>query len=489
MLAVLSRGEMAEVDARAVAAVGLEELVARAGHAVGVAALDLLGSSYGKRVVVLAGGGNNGADGRTGARLLARRGVRVMIVELSRSSSPPRQLPPCDLVIDAAFGTGFRGSYSAPEPPAGAAVLAVDLPSGVDADTGFAAAGAVRASATITLGALKPGLLFGGGRELTGRLRLARIGLDTSGATVHLIEDADLDGVLPVRRRGDHKWSAAVYLVAGGLGTEGAGSLASLGCLRAGSGMVRLLRPGPLGEAGGAGPGSFSLGSSGPSDPLEVVRRHLPAGGDLPETVLADLGASRALVLGPGAGTTETLAQALRELVSRAPLPLVLDADGLSALGGLDQAASVLGSRSHATVLTPHDGEYARLTGEKVPADRLGAARALSARLSSVVLLKGSTTTVAAPDGRALVVTAGSERLATAGTGDVLSGVIGAFVARGIDPFAAAALAAHVHGRAASRSPVDALVASDLPRLIAEELMAASARAGLDPIGSLEVEH
>lgn len=489
MLAVLSRAEMAEVDAAAVAGAGLEELVARAGHVVCVGALDLLGSSYGKRVVVLAGGGNNGADGRTGAALLARRGVRVTIVEVSRSSRPPARLPPCDLVIDAAFGTGFRGSYSAPEPPAGAAVLAVDLPSGVDADTGLAAGGAVRASATVTFGALKPGLLFGAGRELSGRLRLARIGLDTSGATVHLIEDADLAGVVPVRPRGGHKWSAAVYLVAGGVGTEGAGSLASLGCLRAGSGMVRLFRPRPSGESGGSGSGSLSFASSGPSDPLEVVRRHLATEADLSETVLADLGASRALVVGPGAGTTDELAHQLRELVRRAPLPVVLDADGLSALGSLDQATSVLGSRSHATVLTPHDGEYARLAGEKVPADRLGAARALSARLSSIVLLKGSTTTVAAPDGRALVVTAGSDRLATAGTGDVLSGVIGAFVARGIDPFAAAALAAHVHGRAASRSPVDALVASDLPRLIAEELMAASHGAGLGPVGSLEVEH
>jgi NAD(P)H-hydrate epimerase len=172
----------------------------------------------------------------------------------------------------------------------------------------------------------------------------------------------------------------------------------------------------------------------------------------------------------------------VRSLVARAEVPVIVDADGLGALGPVDQAREVLAGRKIPAVLTPHDGEFARLAAtaagadshpgpDRHPgADRIAAARSLASRLGAIVLLKGSTTVVAAPDGEAFLVTAGSSRLATAGTGDVLSGVVGAFLARGLDPLRAAALAAHVHGRAAGLGLAEGLVAGDLPVLVAKVL-------------------
>jgi NAD(P)H-hydrate epimerase len=181
-------------------------------------------------------------------------------------------------------------------------------------------------------------------------------------------------------------------------------------------------------------------------------------------------------VIGPGLGSAPKVVASVRRLVAEAEVPVVVDADGLGALGSLERAAKVLAGRSVPAVLTPHDGEYERLArttegGDGRPgADRLGAARSLASRLGAIVLLKGSTTVVAAPDGRGLLVTSGSARLATAGTGDVLSGVVGAFLARGMDPFRAAGLAAHVHGRAAGFGFAEGLLAGDLPELVATVL-------------------
>ena len=160
--AVLTRDEMRAADTAALASVSHEALVTRAGTAVAHAALRLLGGAYGRRVVVVAGKGSNGADGRVAAGVLARRGARVQVLE-AEDVGPGAALPPCDLVVDGAYGTGFRGSYDAPAVPAGAAVLAIDIPSGVDADTGEAPGDAVRADRTVTFAALKPGLLQGAG--------------------------------------------------------------------------------------------------------------------------------------------------------------------------------------------------------------------------------------------------------------------------------------------------------------------------------------
>lgn len=434
---VVTPAEMRAIDAAAPDPV--EALVARAGAAVARLALDLLGGTYGRRVVVVAGKGNNGADGRAAAVRLRRRGVRVEVLD---AAVAPDRLPPSDLVIDAAYGTGFRGEYKAPD-PAGAPVLAVDIPSGVNGLSGEAGAGAVRAARTVTFAALKPGLLLGEGRERAGEVTAADIGLDVSSATAALVEPSDVPAWLPARPVHAHKWQAALYVVAGSPGMTGAAHLCARAAMRAGAGTVRLAIPGAPPDA------PF----------LEVVARAVPAAG-WAAAVLEDAKRTKAVVLGPGLGRAEEVQAAVRELVARAPQPLVIDADGLYALDG-----GPLG-RTGGTVLTPHDGEFARLTGAKPGADRLAATRDLAARTGAAALLKGATTIVAAPGGRALFSATGDARLATAGTGDVLAGVIGAFLAMGLDPLRAAGLGAYVHGAAGRRGWRRGLVAGDLLDLL-----------------------
>lgn len=456
MRPVLTGAEMGRVDALAARTVGLDVLVGRAGAAVARTALSMLGGAYGRRVVVVAGRGHNGDDGRVAAVALERRGARVEL-------RPPGEQSPlsrCDLVIDAAYGTGFHGTYPAPavppRPDGGrrAMVLAVDVPSGVDANTGVACPGAVHADRTVTFGALKPGLLLEDGPEHCGVVGVDPIGLPVDGAAAHLVEDADVGLLLAPRRRNGHKWDAAVYVVAGSPGMLGAAALAASGALRGGAGMVRLGSP-------GVAPGAVPV--------TEVVARALPAA-DWALPLLDDLGRCRSLVLGPGLGTTPETVVAIRRLVAEAAVPTVVDADGLSALGTAEEAARLISSRRAPVVLTPHDGEYARLVGSRPSRDRCAAARELAQRTRAVVLLKGSATVVASPSGDVLIVASGSTRLSTAGTGDVLSGIVGAFLARGASGLHAAALAAHVHGRAAARGHAEGLVAGDLPPLVAEVL-------------------
>jgi NAD(P)H-hydrate epimerase len=457
MQPVHTRDELRAADAAAIAEVGLDTLVARAGTAVATAALRRLGTGYGKRVVVVAGRGHNGDDGRVASALLRRRGVRVTELD---PGALPATLPSCDLVIDAAYGTGFRGEYRAPKVPEGVPVIAVDIPSGLDCDTGSACEGAVRATATVTMAALKPGLLIGQGRELSGRVELAPIGIAVAPGKLWLVEDADIASWLPVRPPETNKWRSACAVVAGSSGMLGAARFSSSAAQRAGAGMVRWCVP-------GAAPDSLPAS--------EAVARAVPAA-DFAEVVLEELARCQAMVIGPGLGSNPGVVASVRSLVARAEVPVIVDADGLGALGPVDQAREVLAGRKIPAVLTPHDGEFARLAAAAAGADsppgpdRIAAARSLASRLGAIVLLKGSTTVVAAPDGEAFLITAGSSRLATAGTGDVLSGVVGAFLARGLDPLRAAALAAHVHGRAAGLGLAEGLVAGDLPVLVAKVL-------------------
>ncbi len=329
-------------------------------------------------------------------------------------------------------------------------MLAVDIPSGVGGDTGEVSGRAWPAERTVTFAALKPGLLQADGIELAGRVDVADIGLVPAGAHAHLVEDADISRLVPARRRDGNKWTSAVLVVAGSPGMTGAAGLCARAASRAGAGMVRLGVP-------GAAPGS-------PEAP-EAVGVSLPAEGWATEA-LAVLERCRAVVVGPGLGRDESVAADVRRLVAESPVPVVIDADGLFALGALDCRLSA----GAGTVLTPHDGEYRRLAGTAPGRDRLAAARSLAGLAGGVALVKGSTTTVAGPDDDVLVSTAGSSRLATAGTGDVLSGVIGALLARGVPAAAAAGLAAHVHGRAASMGRPEGLVAGDLPDLVADVL-------------------
>lgn len=433
-----------------------EVLVQRAGAAVARAALSMLGGTYGRRVVVIAGKGNNGADGRVAAERLRRHGVRVQVVD---AGEQPDRLPRSDLVIDAAFGTGFRGTrrpgggahveYAAPD-PSGAPVLAVDIPSGIDGLTGEAGEGAVRATATITFAALKTGLLLGDGVEHAGRVTVADIGLDVSRSTIGLVEAADVGGWLPPRPRESHKWKSALWMVAGSPGMTGAADMAARAAMRAGAGTVRLGIPGH---------------PPAPRFP-EVIGRVLSEEGWDSEVVEGDLGRMKAVVLGPGLGRSDATAGAVRRLLATAKLPVVVDADALYALGSLDDPPKFLRRRPAPTVLTPHDGEFSRLAGCPPGPRRISAVRHLAFTTGATVLLKGSTTIVADPAGDVFLTTAGDARLATAGSGDVLAGIVGAFLAQGLDAPRAAAAGAFVHGTAAGLGWPRGLVAGDLLDLL-----------------------
>jgi NAD(P)H-hydrate epimerase len=401
-------------------------------------------------VVVLAGKGNNGADGRAAARRLRRRGVRITEVD---ANDAPTRLPTADLVIDAAYGTGFRGEHHAPD-PGEAPVLAVDIPSGIDGRTGEEHGRALSARLTVTFAAMKPGLVLEPGRSRAGTIVVADIGLDVGRPAAALVEEADVAAWLPSRSPSAHKWASGVLVIAGSAGMTGAGHLAAAAAQRSGAGMVRLGSPGLADD---------------PARPTEAVGLDLPASG-WASVALAAAPRFRAVVVGPGLGTADGTRSAVVELLAGTDRPCVVDGDGLTALGG--GAGQILAARTGPTVLTPHDGEHERLAGRAPAADRFAAARDLAVSTGAIVLLKGPTTVAAAPDGRVRVVTDGDARLATAGTGDVLSGVIGALLARGVEPLEAAASGAWLHASAGGVGPREGLVASDLvdglPAVLAE---------------------
>lgn len=469
MIPVVTPSEMAAIDAAAAETVDV--LVERAGAAVAVAATEMLtgrregaaaaleagrpsgalrGALRGRRVVVVAGRGNNGADGRAAARYLQRAGAECRTIAPDSAA-----IPPGDLLIDAALGTGLSRPWRPPELIEGSPdeVLAVDIPSGVDGLTGEVGDGALAATRTVTFAALKPGLLLHPGRRLAGSVSIADIGLNVAAATAHLMTTSDVAEHWPRRSDDAHKWRSACWVVAGSPAMRGAASLASLAALRAGAGYVRLSVPGAEADA---------------AVPTEVVFVPLPADGWHSEV---DSARFRSLVVGPGLGRRPETAASVRALAARATVPLVLDGDALAALG--HQVGEVLATAEAPVVLTPHDGEYELLTGHRPGADRLAAARAL-AGVGATVVLKGPSTVVAAPDGTAHFVTSGDARLATAGTGDVLAGMIGALLAQGTSPLLAASLAAHTHGLAASLLPPVGLIASDLLGAIPAALASAT---------------
>jgi ADP-dependent NAD(P)H-hydrate dehydratase / NAD(P)H-hydrate epimerase len=431
VIPLLSTAQMREADALAVAKFGTDALVAAAGTAVALEAQSMLGSCYGSRVAVLVGPGLNGADGLVAASWLRSRGAKVDVIDVANQ---PKELRGYELVIDAAFGLGCSRPYVAPSVAVGTLVLAVDLPSGVDSDTGELLSSPMNADVTLALGALKPAHVTGPAAAICGHLRFAGLGI-VQRFDDGLMEDSDL-GVLVQRETTDHKWTHAIQVLAGSTLMPGAADLVVRGALAAGASMIRLASRGDVAE-------SVDL-------PAEVVRTDAA-------TVEPR---SRCVVAGPGLGTDSL--EWLRERLSEASMPVVLDADGLNR----DLVPSKTSNEAR-WVLTPHEGEFVRLTGEALPANHLDAVRSLARDLDCVVLLKGATTTIADRDGRVRIVRSGTPTLATAGSGDVLSGVIGATIARGHDQLEAAALGAHLHGRAGASLPVYAS-ASDLPLAISE---------------------
>lgn len=435
-------------------------LMQRAAAGLAVACARRLGKVYGARVVLLVGGGDNGADALWAGSRLARRGARVTAVltgeprpdalaELraagGRTAEVATHLATADLVVDGLVGIGGRG----PLRPAAAAlaeqcvghdVVAVDLPSGVDADTGAVVGPAVRAALTVTFGTLKPGLLVGAGRRHAGRVELVDIGLAPylPPADVEQLTPRDVAALLPVAEPGSDKYSRGVVgVAAGSTRYTGAGVLTVGAAVRAGVGMVRFV---------GAPHAAEQVRTRWP----EVIVTEARGAG------VVDAGRVQAWVVGPGLGTDDEAAATVEAVLAQ-DVPVLVDADGLTLVA---QHPEWLRRRTAPTLLTPHNREFTRFRlagGEQMsPAavsdDRLDAARRLAGALGVTVLLKGDATIVAEPGGRARVNPTGSPLLATAGTGDVLSGACGALLAAGLDPLDAGSVGAYLHGRAGALS-------------------------------------
>jgi len=440
VIPILTSSQMRVDDARAVAERGVESLVNAAGTAVGFEAKRLLGFCYGARIGVITGPGLNGSDGKVAAAWLKARGARVDIIDVSLQ---PSLLRGYDLVIDAAFGLGCSRPYVAPKVAAGTKVLAIDLPSGVESDTGEILGSPLHADVTVAIGALKYAHVTGAGSNLVGELRFVGLGI-VPVFSDGLIEDRDL-GPLVVQGRDDHKWTHAVGALCGSSLMPGAAELVVRGALAGGASMVRLSSRGEV--------------ANQVRIPPEAVHAN---------DAKVDPRCS-SVVAGPGLGS-EAVAW-LHERLADVRVPVVLDADGLDRSLLPDQTRG-----EHRWILTPHAGEFARLIGGAIPTNRIEAVRALARETGCVVLLKGPTTILADPTGKLRIVRAGTPALATAGSGDVLSGLIAGAIARGNDTLSAGALSAHLHGRAGARLPVYG-VASDIPlaaTAILQELKTAS---------------
>jgi NAD(P)H-hydrate epimerase len=507
MRPILTPDETRELDRRsAERGIPVADLMERAGEAVTRSALRLLGGAYGRRAVVVCGKGNNGGDGLVAARLLHHRGVGVtamLLADPSAVGGPAaenlghlvragvrwcrfsaaglrREVRRADLAVDAVFGTGFRGAPEGPFADAirildqGQPVLAVDIPSGVNGATGAVAGEAVRAVATITFGALKPGLVFHPGAELAGDVEVADIGFppDLVRSDLCLMEATDAAALVPTRAQEAHKRSTGtVLLVAGSRSMTGAAILATRAAYRAGAGLVTLVLPESVAPV------------IQPALP-EPVFLPVPetAGGAMAESAWSvieeRLKGVRAVGVGPGLSTDPSTMALVRRLVAESPVPVVLDADGLNAFAG---RGADLARRASEAVLTPHEGEFARLAG---PADdhldRVARVRAAARAFDCTVLLKGPRTLVAEPSGTVSVNPTGGPVLATGGTGDVLTGTIASLLARGLTATDAARLGAYVHGSAGTIAGAafgEGTTAADLPDLL-PEAMRALVRAG-----------
>jgi len=474
MQPILTPAEMAAADERTIAAgTPVEVLMERAGHAVAWMARQCLsrahGKHYGKRVVIVCGKGNNGGDGLVAARVLRGWGVRADVFELAHGIPTPeydRAVDRADLMIDAMFGTGFRGALEGEAAMVARTshhvdTIAVDIPSGVDGLTGAVQGNAfggdaVRAIATVTFAALKPGLVFEPGRGLAGDVHVADIGIEVSELDseprVGLLEMSDVCTWLARDRTPEtHKWRSGVLVIGGSGGMTGAPLMVSQAAMRMGAGIVWCAVPGADAAARASG--------------TEVITKGLPADktgalSDISDEVRGALDRFRAVALGPGLGTAAETTAVVRELVGQIDAPLVLDADGINAFAG---APDALRARTAPTVITPHEGEYERLLGAPVGDDRIAAARHLAEATGCVALLKGPGTVVAEP-GQARVLVNGQDGpwLGTAGSGDVLTGIIAGLIVRGLEPFEAAAAGAFVHGLAADAAGHTGLVAGDL---------------------------
>jgi hydroxyethylthiazole kinase-like uncharacterized protein yjeF len=418
------------------------------------------GGIAGRTVCAVVGSGDNGGDALWAATFLRRRGVAAAAILLNPERAHAKALSAfraaggrvvahlpaaTDLVIDGVVGISGTGPLRpaaaevfAAVDLAGVPVVAVDIPSGIDVATGAISGPAVRAELTVTFGGLKPVHALAD----CGRVELVDIGLELPGTELRGLEAADVKAIWPVPGRGDDKYTQGVVgVLAGSFAYPGAAILCTGAAVAATSGMVRY--------AGSAA--------------AEVISHW-------PEVVAAadasSAGRVQAWVVGPGLGTDEPAMTELTVALN-SDLPVIVDADALTLLA---RHPHLVTRRQAPTVLTPHAGEYARLAGQAPGEDRVGAARRLAEQFGATVLLKGNVTVIADPSGPAFLNPAGGSWAATAGSGDVLSGVIGALLASGLAPAEAAAAAAFVHARAANASAADpgpASVPTSASRIVA----------------------
>ena len=454
MTAVLTVEQIRSAEASLFKSTPERDVMLRAATALGTTCARLLqetrGGVYGAKVSLLVGAGNNGGDALFAGALLAKRGARVTAVPaadqmhvdglaalrgaggfLAASDDVEAGIHVSDLVIDGLVGIGIKGELKGKAAwladaanDTDALVVAVDVPSGVNADTGQALGEAVIADVTVTFGALKRGLLLPPGSQYVGMLEVVDIGLAQQDLTsvVHRSDLLAMNDLLPRPIPSDHKYSQGVTgVVAGSDRYPGAAILSVGGALHARPGLVRY-----CGTAADAVVGQW---------PSAIVTSGSPQ----------DAGRVDSWALGPGIGTDEHSLALVREVLAQ-PVPVVIDADALTLLA---EHPRLLNDREHDTLLTPHEGEFRRLAPDvDIEADRIAAALVLAERTSCSVLLKGSTTVIANPQGDVALNVSGTPYLATAGTGDVLTGIVAAYCAAALHPYHAGRLGAFVHGLA-----------------------------------------
>ena len=445
--ALLTPAEMARAD---MLAGNVEALMEAAGRAVARAVLQRYKPC---RVLVLAGPGNNGGDGRVAARYLAREGWPVRVLGLAEAL--PEDVKRAALVVDALFGAGLSRDISDPAAEllrAARRIVAVDVPSGLDGATGQVRGFAPQAELTVTFFRKKPGHLLYPGRALCGEVLLRQIGMPArvlDEIKPQCWENSPALFTLPRRTAAGHKYAAGdVTVLAGEL--PGAARLACAAARRAGAGMVTLAMETPK-----------NMAAETPKHKSAEAPMALPEAGLIlrtdPLDVLLQDRRRQTWVVGPGLGVAPAGAT-LAAVLAGGPRKILADADALTACAGAPEKLRGV------AVITPHAAEFARVFGE-IGADKLTAARRAAALCGAVVVLKGADTVIAAPDGRAAINANAPPHLATGGTGDVLAGLIAALLAQGMAPFEAACAGVWLHGEAANQSG-PGLLAEDLPPLI-----------------------
>jgi ADP-dependent NAD(P)H-hydrate dehydratase / NAD(P)H-hydrate epimerase len=514
---VLNSAQMREADRRAIHDIGIPSLVLmeNAGRQAVAAMEAMYGDLPERHVAVLCGRGNNGGDGFVVARTLAQRGVGVStfvigsvaevrgdartnleilgrlglsVIEIADSQSWElhfSEFSDCTLVVDAIFGTGLNApvtglieSVIADVNASGIPVVAIDLPSGLSADSHEPIGPSIEASLTITLAAPKLPLVLPPAESRSGDIVIADIGIPVEvidavdGPRVALLTRAAMREIITPRSADSHKGDyGRVLVVAGSLGKTGAAQLCATGALRSGAGLVTVATP------GSCLPIVASMGPEYMTEPLdEAVNGLDPDGVDRLLEIARDV-----IAVGPGLGQAEATREFVKQLVDRATMPLVVDADGLNAFATDPDRLS--GREGRDVIITPHPGEMARLVGmstDEVQASRLEIARNFAVTHRVYVVLKGHRTLIATPDERVFINPTGNPGMATGGTGDVLTGMIAAWLAQLLDAEAACKIAVYLHGMAGDLAESDegevSMTAGDLASHVGDAILELTAR-------------